>query len=187
MLECRGSRASRGTLPGHRRPGEDLDRIEQRVQASSMSEQASERDRPNRRGSSRERGQSLVETAIVFPILLLLLAAVVDFGRAFDAYIVLTNAAREGARWGAVNPELEVWEVEQIVVDDVLGSGTNITDWTGFGDEADDVTVAGQQKGSEEVTVTVTYDFGLWFGRLIGLDTVTLSKTSVMPRWRDKK
>ncbi len=136
---------------------------------------------------SRQRGQSLVETAIVFPILFLLLAAVVDFGRAFDAYIVLTNAAREGARWGAVNPELEDWEVEQIVVDDVLGSGTNITDWTGFGDEEDDVTVGGQGAGSEEVTVTVTYDFDLWFGGLIGFDTVTLRKTSVMPRWRDKK
>ena len=56
----------------------------------------------------RERGQSLVETAIVFPILLLLLAAVVDFGRAFDAYIVLTNAAREGARYGAIHPSTPV-------------------------------------------------------------------------------
>jgi Flp pilus assembly protein TadG len=134
----------------------------------------------------RERGQSLVETAIVFPILLLLLAAVVDFGRAFDAYIVLTNAAREGARWGSVNPELTEAEVEQIVVDDVLGSGTNITDWTGFGDGEDDVDVDGQEPDSEEVTVTVTYEFRLWFAGMIGWDTVTLSKTSVMPRWRNK-
>ena len=133
----------------------------------------------------RERGQSLVETAIVFPILLLLLAAVVDFGRAFDAYIVLTNAAREGARWGSVNPELTVAEVEQIVVDDVLGSGTNITDWSEFGTEEDDVQVFGQEAGSDEVTVVVTYDFRMWFTALIGFDTVTLSKTAVMPRWRD--
>ena len=134
----------------------------------------------------RERGQSLVETAIVFPILLLLLAAVVDFGRAFDAYIVLTNAAREGARWGSVNPELPLDDVRQIVMDDVLGSGTNITDWTGFGDDPGDIIVEVQDKG-QEVKVTVTYDFGLWFGQLIGADTVTLTKTSVMPRWRDKK
>ena len=138
----------------------------------------------------RERGQSLVETAIVFPILLLLLAAVVDFGRAFDAYIVLTNAAREGARWGSVNPELTVAEVGQIVVDDVLGSGTNITDWTGFHDDPldldpdDNVKIEGQADPSEEVTVTVTYDFDLWFTGLIGWDKVTLTKTSVMPRWR---
>jgi hypothetical protein len=132
----------------------------------------------------RERGQSLVETAIIFPLLLLLLAAVVDFGRAFDAYIVLTNAAREGARWGSVNPELTVDEVQQIVVEDVLGSGTNVTDWTSFA--TGNVTVIGQEAGSEEVTVIVTYEFRLWFAGLIGFDTVTLSKTSVMPRWRDK-
>ena len=123
-----------------------------------------------------------METAIVFPILLLLLAAVVDFGRAFDAYIVLTNAAREGARWGSVNPELTEEQVKQIVIDDVLGSGTNITNWSSFG--ADNVEVAGQADPSEEVTVTVTYEFRLWFTGLIGWDTVTLTKTSVMPRWR---
>ena len=131
-----------------------------------------------------ERGQSLVETAIVIPVLFLLLAAVVDFGRAFDAYIVLTNAAREGARWGSVNPELTVEQVEQIVVDDVLGSGTNIIDWSLFDDG--NVTVAGQEEESEEVTVTVTYNFRLWFGGLIGLPELTLTKVSVMPRWRNK-
>jgi Flp pilus assembly protein TadG len=140
----------------------------------------SNREKTNRS----ERGQSLVETAIVIPVLFLLLAAVVDFGRAFDAYIVLTNAAREGARWGSVNPELTVEQVEQIVVDDVLGSGTNITDWSLFGDG--NVTVAGQEADSEEVTVTVTYNFRLWFGGLIGFPELTLTKVSVMPRWRNK-
>ena len=130
----------------------------------------------------RERGQSLVETAVVLPILLLLLAATVDFGRAFDAYIVLTNAAREGARFGAVNPELTAEEVHDLVVTDIMGSGTNLTPIT----ESDIVvTVDGQEEGSEEVTVEVSYPLDLWFGRLIGIDTVTLSKTSVMPRWRE--
>ena len=45
--------------------------------------------------------------------------------------------------------------------------------------------VNGQEEGSEEVTVEVSYPLDLWFGRLIGIDTVTLSKTSVMPRWRE--
>ena len=130
----------------------------------------------------RERGQSLVETAIVFPILLLLLAATVDFGRAFDAYIVLTNAAREGARFGSVNPEMTVEEIEDIVITDVMGSGTNLTPII----ESDIVvTVDGQEAGSEAVTIQVSYPLDLWFGRLIGIDTLTLSKTSVMPRWRN--
>ncbi|MCL7454465.1 MAG: pilus assembly protein [Anaerolineae bacterium] len=131
-----------------------------------------------------ERGQSLVETAIVIPVLFLLLAAVIDFGRAFDAYIVLTNGAREGARWGSVNPELTELQVQQIVIDDVLGSGTNIIDWSQFG--IANVTVAGQEEDSEEVTVTVSYNFRLWFGGLIGVPELTLTKVSVMPRWRNK-
>ena len=137
------------------------------------------------RDRRRERGQSLVETAIVLPVLVLLLAAVIDFGRVIDAYIVLTNAAREGARFGSVKPSLSVAEVEQIVVDDVLGSGTNITQMTGFNAEQN-VTVEGQEEGSEVVKVTVTYQFNLWFGRLIGVPTLTLTKVSEMPRWRSK-
>jgi Flp pilus assembly protein TadG len=145
--------------------------------------QENARDKIRAKHDGRERGQSLVETGIVFPILLLLLAAVVDFGRAFDAYIVLTNAAREGARWGSVNPELTVDEVKQIVVDDVLGSGTNITNWALFG--SGNVTVDGQEAWSDVVQVTVTYPFNLWFGQLIGVPQVTLTKVAEMPRWRN--
>jgi Flp pilus assembly protein TadG len=132
--------------------------------------------------TKREAGQSLVETAIIVPILLLLLAAVVDFGRAFDAYIVLTNAAREGARFGSVKPTLSEAEVKQIVVDDVLGSGTNITHMTDFTADAN-VTVQGQGADSDVVKVTVTYDFDLWFGGLIGVSQVSLTKEASMPRW----
>lgn len=133
-----------------------------------------------RKHGRRERGQSLVETAIVFPILLLLLAAVVDFGRAFDAYIVLTNAAREGARWGSVKPELTADEVKQFVVEDVLGSGTNITQMSGF--TALNVDVQGQVDW-DYVQVTVWYDFPLWFGQLIGFGEVRLTQVAEMPRW----
>jgi Flp pilus assembly protein TadG len=147
-------------------------------------------EKMNRQGNAikeqkrRERGQSLVETAVVLPILLLLVVAIVDFGRAFDAYIILTNAAREGARFGSTNPELLEAEVKQIVVDDVLGSGTNITQMTGF--NADNVTVEGQFEGSEVVKVTVTYRFDLWFAGMIGISDVTLTKISEMPRWRSQ-
>ena len=46
----------------------------------------------------RQGGASLVELALVLFLLVLLLAAVVDFGRAYNSYIVITNASREGAR-----------------------------------------------------------------------------------------
>jgi uncharacterized repeat protein (TIGR01451 family) len=52
----------------------------------------------------RERGQGLLEFALVLVVLLLVLMGIVDFGRAFLIYTNLFNAAREGARYGAVHP-----------------------------------------------------------------------------------
>ena len=51
----------------------------------------------------RSRGQSLVEFALVIPIFLLLMVSLFDLGRAVFAYNSVTNAAREGARFAAVN------------------------------------------------------------------------------------
>ncbi len=48
-------------------------------------------------------GQGLVEFALVVPVLLLILFGVLDLGRSFHTYISLTNAAREAARYAAVN------------------------------------------------------------------------------------
>ena len=52
-----------------------------------------------------EAAQTLVEFSLVLPIFLLLLFALVDFGRAFFSWQVVTNAAREGARAGAVQSD----------------------------------------------------------------------------------
>ncbi len=51
-----------------------------------------------------ERGQSLVEFAIMVPVLLILLMGVVDLGRAYYTYLALRDAAAEGANFGAVYP-----------------------------------------------------------------------------------
>ncbi len=59
---------------------------------------------PKIRDRERSRGQSVVEFALVLPILLLLLAATVDFGRLFYAYVAVENAAKEGALYGARSP-----------------------------------------------------------------------------------
>ena len=45
-----------------------------------------------------ERGQALIETALTLPLLLLVSVSIFEFGRAFQTWQVLTNAAREGAR-----------------------------------------------------------------------------------------
>jgi len=43
-------------------------------------------------------GQSLVEFALVMPIVLLMLVGIIEFGRAWNVQQVMTDAAREGAR-----------------------------------------------------------------------------------------
>jgi Flp pilus assembly protein TadG len=55
-------------------------------------------------GSRRRRpGQSLVEFALILPVLLLIFMGIVDFGRVIYAYNSVSNAAREGARIGIVD------------------------------------------------------------------------------------
>jgi Flp pilus assembly protein TadG len=51
---------------------------------------------PGRRNG--ERGAELVELALVLPLLLVVIAGIIDFGLLFQRYEVVTNAAREGAR-----------------------------------------------------------------------------------------
>lgn len=47
-------------------------------------------------------GQALVEFALILPLLLLLVIGLVEFGRAWNAFQVITDAAREGARTAVV-------------------------------------------------------------------------------------
>ena len=52
-------------------------------------------------GSQSRRGQTLVEFALVLPMLLVLFLGIVDFGRVFHAGIVTESAARNGAEAAA--------------------------------------------------------------------------------------
>jgi len=49
--------------------------------------------------SPRGRGQSVVEMALVVPILVLLLAAIIDLGLAINAWLRVTTAARDATRF----------------------------------------------------------------------------------------
>jgi len=49
-------------------------------------------------GWKSERGVELIETAITIPMLLLIAVGIFEFGRAYQSWQILTNAAREGAR-----------------------------------------------------------------------------------------
>jgi Flp pilus assembly protein TadG len=50
-----------------------------------------------------EKGAALLEAAITLPIILLISVGIFEFGRAYQTWQVLTNAAREGARMAVIN------------------------------------------------------------------------------------
>jgi hypothetical protein len=131
-----------------------------------------------RRTGKREGGQSLVEFALVLPIFLLVLFAIVDFGMAFHAWITVTNSAREGARLGAVRANST--DIEQRVRD--------TADSLDQGDLLVTVTNAEGVPG-ESVVVDVSYGYSL-MTPLAGIvsmmsggnisDSLTLSSTADM-------
>ena len=59
--------------------------------------------RTKRPSGDRTRGQSLVEFALVIPIFLLIVFALIDMGRLVYINNALSEGAREGARWGSVD------------------------------------------------------------------------------------
>ncbi len=50
-----------------------------------------------------EKGQSIVEFAIILPILILLLSAIIDFGWLYNGVIATNNAVREAARYTSIH------------------------------------------------------------------------------------
>ena len=62
----------------------------------------------------KQEGQSMVEFALTFPILLLVIIGIFQFGAIFNGYVTVTNAAREGARVAVVGAEDA--EIEERVI-----------------------------------------------------------------------
>ena len=73
-----------------------------------------------------ERGAELIEFAIVMPMLLFIIAGIVDFGMMFRDFEVVTNAAREGARVGVL-PGYDVPDVQARV--NAYFTAAGLTGW----------------------------------------------------------
>ena len=73
-----------------------------------------------------EEGAQLIEFVIVFPILMLILAGILDFGMMFRSFEVVTNASREGARV-AILPGYNLADVQLRVNEYLTASGLNST------------------------------------------------------------
>jgi len=105
-----------------------------------------------------ERGQTLTEFAMILPILLLLLFAIVQLGIVFNHYVTLTDAARAGARKAVVSRQAA--SPASVTTTAVRNSAANL-DQSKLG-----VTVASTWTQGEDVTVTATYPYQI---SLLGL------------------
>ena len=139
----------------------------------------------------KSRGQSLVEFAILMPILILLILGTMDFGRLFFTKIALTNAAREGANYLARNPSDQknsFSETKNVIEDEPKNSSviTVLIDCSGT--NCDVSCTPTDEKGCSqfgEATVTATTSVDLIFGNFlqtVGLTSgpITLSSTVKM-------
>ncbi|WP_147803221.1 TadE/TadG family type IV pilus assembly protein [Alkalicoccus halolimnae] len=95
-----------------------------------------------------ERGQSMVEFALVVPLLIILLFGIVDVSRLFHASLTMDHAGREAAR--AASLQLSDAEVIGTAVD----SGSSISLASGHVDISPG---AGARMSGERVTITITY------------------------------
>src|SRR5436305_7136972 len=93
-----------------------------------------------------ERGVALTEMALVLPLLLLLILAMIDFGKAINYWIDDTHLANEGARLVVVN-------------NNPGGATTTLQDYlvkqTPSAEERG--TVQGTQRTAHSMTVTICY------------------------------
>ncbi len=98
----------------------------------------------------KEKGQSLTEMALILPVLLIILAGVLDLGRLYYVTVALTDAAGEGVTFAAINPH----DTDEIIARTQAATGGLVQ----IGSEqvsVDCPTVA----AGETVTVSVSYDF----------------------------
>lgn len=72
-----------------------------------------------------EKGQSLVEFALVVPILFLIIGIIIDFGWVYSCQISAENVAREAARYIAVHNDNGSLEVLQNTAESVIATTAN--------------------------------------------------------------
>jgi Flp pilus assembly protein TadG len=77
---------------------------------------------------SRSGGQTLVEFAIVIPLILLMVLGLVDLGRGVYAYNTLAQAARQGNRLAIVDQDVDRVRTQAIAYAPTLGLGTGSVD-----------------------------------------------------------
>ena len=130
--------------------------------------------------TGREHGQSAVELALTLPMLLLIVLGTLDLGRALFAYVAVTNAAREGARFATDHPTNAAGITQR--VDQEIGCTGCVAIVYACSKYADNSAVAcGSAENGDRVGVQVSYDFELISSSLLPFgNSITLSNYAIM-------
>ncbi|MDR7323516.1 MULTISPECIES: TadE/TadG family type IV pilus assembly protein [Catenuloplanes] len=120
-----------------------------------------------------------METALVLPLLLMVVFAMIDFGRMLNTQIKVTEAAREGARALALVGDDEAGAVAGTVLGTPPASFPGPGDWTGTSIE--DCAGPIEDNATYEVVYGFVFVTPLTVFADIGGGAVRLNATAVMP------
>lgn len=124
----------------------------------------------------KERGQGVVELALILPILLYLAVAGADFARGVNQYIQTVNAANAGALYASLSTakSTDCTDITSVAKANLSGvAGSSVTCGTPVSD--------GQSDGFKDVTVTASGTLHV-FTPLFGIfpSAITISNASTM-------
>jgi len=117
-------------------------------------------------------GQSMIEYALILPFFVLFIVGIFDLGRAFFSYITITNAAREGARYGTLHPRYYnaasldpcLWQHYACIIntakDEAVGSFVDLySPSAAVAVTCPDADGDAKCDSGQSITVTVSYNF----------------------------
>ena len=116
-------------------------------------------DHTRKSGPRDERGQGLIEFALVALFVLLTLFAIIDFARVFFGYATMSNGVREGARYAVAHPD-DLTGIEDAALAMMLVLGEDVDVGISFPDLDGDGYPCHASRC--RVVVTASSDFSVW-------------------------
>jgi Flp pilus assembly protein TadG len=132
----------------------------------------------------RSRGQSLAEFAIVFPVLMLIVGGILQFGIIFWGQNTLTQIARDTGRWAATQLDCTSTGAVLTTANTIANNSSLIGKngaWTGANVEVTWTTVTGpvcppiNNRGVAYVTITLHHTVPIFFPFVPGNGNLTTS------------
>jgi len=118
-----------------------------------------------------QKGQSMVEFALVIPVLILLLFGILDFGRVFHAYLTIDHAGREAAREASIGKDDGT--IRSVAVN--KASSINLAE------SQVDISPGGTKSSGSQVTITITYPISFLTPVISSITgPITLKNSTVM-------